>query len=282
MVGYAQPSVRPTQEVYLINPITYMNGGDIGYKFATGPMLYKVSAAAGNLNQTITSTAGTFTYKFENKLINGSAEYNGSTLRLGYGRIKLTAKADVLDVYDAGMNTLVNNGVANASDLQSAVNHTDNPVDFYDLGYVYDKNEWLIQAEYASRKSKSDFVSDQDGISLLGGYRIGKWTPYLSYGHLSHKSAINLPQVALNVPPLTPLQAGSIKALNSNFMLHNSRTTWALGTRWDVIDNVALKVQAERIDKEAGGPAFFVNGTPEFTNNNRNINVYSATLDFVF
>lgn len=280
MVGYAQTAVRPSEEVYFINPITYLNGADIGYKFAAGPVLYKVGAAAGKLNQTLSSAAGTFNYNFDAKFLNGSAEYNGSTLRLGYSRIKISVKSDSFDTYDKGMDTLVNAGVPNASTIQNNTDHTDSIGNLYNIGYIYDKKEWLLQAEYVSRKSRSDIVLDLDGFALLGGYRVGKWTPYLSYGHMSTKNPAVFPP--LNTSSLPPIQAGTVNALNASYQLNHNRTTWAMGTRWDVIDNVALKVQAERIDKRKGGTGLFINSTPDFNNNDRLINVYSATLDFVF
>ena len=178
------------------------------------------------------------------------------------------------------MNTLVNAGVANASTIQSNTYHTDNTVEMYMLGYVYDKNEWLFQSEYVSRKSKSDIVLDLDGFSLMGGYRIAKWTPFLGYAHMSTKNPVILP--SLNTSSLPPGQAGIINALNATYQMRHNRSTWSMGTRWDVIDNVALKVQFDRTDKEKGGTGLFVNSTPEFNNNDRKINVYSGTLDFVF
>lgn len=280
MVGYAQTMVRPPEEVYFINPITYVNGADVNYKFASGPVLYKVGATIGKLNQTLVSAVGSFSYKFDTKLVNAAAEYNGSTLRLGYGKVDLSASAEALDIYDKGMNTLVNAGVANASTIQSNTYHTDNTVEMYMLGYVYDKNEWLFQSEYVSRKSKSDIVLDLDGFSLMGGYRIAKWTPFLGYAHMSTKNPVILP--SLNTSSLPPGQAGIINALNATYQMPHNRSTWSMGTRWDVIDNVALKVQFDRTDKEKGGTGLFVNSTPEFNNNDRKINVYSATLDFVF
>ncbi|MGL5988097.1 MAG: hypothetical protein ACRCZ5_14685, partial [Burkholderiales bacterium] len=69
---------------------------------------------------------------------------------------------------------------------------------------------------------------------------------------------------------------------NATYQMRHNRSTWSLGTRWDVIDNVALKMQVDRTDKEKGGTGLFANSTAEFNNNDRKINVYSATLDFVF
>lgn len=281
MVGYAQTAVRPVGEVYLINPITYMNGADVGYRFEAGPVLYKLGAAAGTLNQTLTATAGTFHYRFKNRMVNASAEYNGSTLRVGYARIGIDFKGDALTRYDDALATLVANNVAGAASVQERTTHTGVKGDFYNLGYVFDKDQWLLQAEFASRKLDKDAIIDLDSYALLVGYRIDKWTPYLSWSHMAHKSAIDLP--ALDVSSLNNPQAGgTVIGLNNSFMQRNSRTNIGAGVRWDVIENVAIKAQIERINKGKGGQALFINGSPEFVANDRQVNVYSATLDFVF
>lgn len=281
MVGYAQTSVRPSGEVYLLNPITYMNGGDIGYRFEAGPVLYKVGAAAGSLNQTLASLAGTFNYRFKNQLVNASAEFSGSTLRLGYARITMDGTGDALTLYNSALANLAANNVANAALVKERTELSNVKGDFYNIGYTYDKNQWLLQAEFASRRMDKDSVVDLDGYSLLAGYRIAKWTPYLSWSHMAHKSAIDLPPVDVS-SLASPLARGTVTALRDSFMQRNTRTNIGAGVRWDVIENVALKAQVERINKGSGGPGLFANGTPEFLANERTINVYSATLDFVF
>lgn len=274
MVGYAQTAVRPIGEVYLINPITYLNGADIGYRFEAGPVLYKIGAAAGKVAQSITSGTATSKYRFNNKLLNAAAEYEGSTFRLGYSRLDIDITSDALSAYDAALANMVANNVPDAESVQAKTAHTGVKVDFYNVGYVYDKNEWLVQAEYGSRKIDKDSIVDIDGYWLLTGYRIGKWMPYLSWSHMAHKSAINLP---------TNTSSAIVNNVNANFMQRFERTNKGIGVRWDAIENVALKAQVERIDKGKGGQAYFINGSnADFFGNNRKINVYSATLDFVF
>lgn len=282
MVGYSQTAVRPIGEVYLINPITYLNGADIGYRFEAGPVLYKIGAAAGNLSQEITSGAVKSNYRFKNKLINASAEYKGSTVRVGYARLNTDVKSDTLSAYDAALATLVANNVPNAATVQDNTTHTNLKIDFYNLGYVYDRNEWLVQAEYGARKIDKDSIVDMDGFWLLGGYRIGKWMPYVSWSHMAHKSAISFPTVDTSSLGANSAAAKTYAAVSNNFMQRFDRTNIGAGVRWDIIENVALKAQVERIDKGPGGTSYFVNGTSEFFANERKVNVYSATLDFVF
>ncbi len=281
MVGYGQTAVRPSDEVYTINPVTYINGADIGYRFEGGPVLFKIGAAGGTLTQTITSGTATSKYYFNAKLFNGSAEYKGSTFRAGYAKLAIDIKSDMFAVRNAALDKLVANKVPNAYMVQENTATNNVNVDFYNLGYVYDRDQWLFQAEFGSRKSDKDGIVDMDGVWLLAGYRLGKFTPYLSWSKMSHKSAISLPTLDTSLLATTA-EKNSVNAVNTNFMQRFDRGDIAAGLRWDVLENVALKVQMDRIHKGAGGQAYFVNGTAEFAGNNRTINLYSATLDYVF
>lgn len=277
MVGYAQTSVRPWGEVYLMNPITYLNGADIGYRFKTDNILYRLGAAKGSLSQTLFSNSAqsTLNYKFDNTLLNAAAEYNGSTLRLGYARIIINTKADILSAYQTTLDALVANHTPNADTIKNNVTFDNAKGDFYNIAYTYDRNACLLQAEWARRKLNTDGIADVDGFGLLAGYRLGNWTPYLQYAQTSHKGPDGIPSVS-------GPGAALINGLNQQFQLRIERTNFGAGVRWDVIENVALKMQVERINKPAGGNGFFINNTSEFTNNERTINLYSATLDFIF
>lgn len=277
MVGYAQTSIRPWGEVYLMNPITYLNGADIGYRFKADNILYRLGAAKGSLSQTLFSNSAqsTLHYKFDNTLLNAAAEYNGSTLRLGYARITINTKADILTAYQTALDALVANHVPNADTIKNNVTFDNAKGDFYNVAYTYDHNACLLQAEWARRKVNTDGIADVDGFGLLAGYRLGNWTPYLQYAQTSHKGPSGIPSVS-------GPGAALINGLNQQFQLRIERTNFGAGVRWDVIENVALKMQVEHLNKPAGGNGFFINNTSEFTNNERTINLYSATLDFIF
>ncbi|MGL5987905.1 MAG: hypothetical protein ACRCZ5_13710, partial [Burkholderiales bacterium] len=277
MVGYAQTSVRPWGEVYLMNPITYLNGVDLGYLFKANNVLYRVGAATGKMSQTLysNSTQASLNYRFDNTLFNLAAEYAGSTLRLGYARVDMSTQADAISAYENVLNALIANNNQTAAVIKDNVTFSNVKSDFYNIAYRYDHGPWLLQAEWARRRMGTDGIADIDGFGLLGGYRIGDWTPYLQYARTSHKG-----------PPALPLLSGPgaalVNGLNAQFQLRLERSNIGAGVRWDVIDNVALKLQFERIDKPAGGNGFFINSTDDFTNNRRQVNLYSATLDFVF
>jgi hypothetical protein len=277
MVGYAQTNVRPWGEVYLMNPITYLNGADLGYLFKAENVLYRLGAAKGTMSQTLYSNSAqsTLNYHFDNTLFNVAAEYAGSTLRLGYARIDMTTQADIISAYQNILDSQIANNNTTAAVIKENVSFSNVQSDFYNIAYSYDRGPWLLQAEWARRRMDTDGIADVDGFGLLAGYRISNWTPYLQYAQTSHKGPHGIP--TLSGPGST-----LVNSLNNQFQLRLERSNIGIGTRWDVIENVALKLQLERIDKPAGGNGFFINNTQEFTDNRRKINLYSATLDFVF
>lgn len=279
MVGLSQLTVRPVAEVYLLSPITYMNGIDGGRKFLFGDTLVKARAGFGNLNQSITQINGTLNFKFSIKSFDVSAEHEGSTFRVGYQKIKMNVTSPGIELYDQAMNTLVAGNVTNAARVQDLMQHDNVPIDFYVLGYAYDKGPWVVQAEYAYRKFSTDFVQSLAGAYVLGGYRIGKWTPYVAASRLMHKSDVNLP--SLDSSGAGGLSA-VVDAVNAGSALKIHRHATTLGVRYDLKDNVALKFQYDRVVKPADSHAEFVNDTTDFFSSKRKINLLSATLDFTF
>lgn len=279
MVGLSQLTARPVAEVYLLSPITYMNGIDGGHKFLFGDTIVKARAGVGNLNQSITQINGTLNFKFGIKSFDLSAEHEGSTFRLGYQHIKMNVTSPAIELYDEAMNTLVTNNIPNAARVQDLMQHNQAPIDFYVLGYAYDKGRWLVQAEYAHRKFSTDFVQSLAGAYVLAGYRFGKWTPYVAASRLMHKSDVNLP--SLDSSSAGPL-SGLVDAVNAGSALQIHRAATSLGVRYDLKENMALKFQYDRIVKPTDTHAEFVNDTANFFSSKQKVNLLSATLDFTF
>ncbi len=280
MVGYAQPAVRPVAEVYLLSPISYMNGVDGGYKFALGSALVKMRAGIGTLNQQINQTNGTLNFRFKIKSFDTSIEHDGSVFRLGYQRIHMDVENDALELYDMAMDQLEANNVANADSIHNRMQRLDVPLDFFSLGYMYDQGGLFVQSEYAIRKFDSDFVQSLDGFSLLSGYHFGNWSPYVSYSKLMHRDKARFP--ALDTSSIDPGLGGLVTAVNAGSQLLIERDAWSAGVRWDLMSGVAFKAQIDHIIKPRNTVAEFVNATDEFFAEERSVNIVSAAIDFIF
>ncbi len=120
------------------------------------------------------------------------------------------------------------------------------------------------------------------GWYLSGGYRLGKFTPYLTYGEAK---ADNLSDPGLDlstVPPsLADTAAGLNAALNSLLSKKRVQNTLSIGGRWDFMTNVALKLQYDHTDIGAGSSGVLINLQPGFQTGGE-VNLFSATINFVF
>jgi len=89
-----------------------------------------------------------------------------------------------------------------------------------------------------------------------GGWRLGKFTPYVTYAklqQLSDPSPFSLPAV---------------------------QKTVSAGLRWDAIKNTSFKLQYDRINLDANSAGSLIPG-PLFQSGGK-VNVVSAVVDFVF
>ncbi len=144
---------------------------------------------------------------------------------------------------------------------------------FTSVGYGLDYKNFLVQAEYAIRKTESRAVMDTTSYYMMLGYRMDKVTPYYYHGKITQQSARSFPELP-TTGPLAALSAGANSVAKSAL-----QSTNAIGVRWDFARSAALKVQVDRISPEGGGSGAFIKAKPGFTGP---VNVYAAGIDFVF
>lgn len=143
---------------------------------------------------------------------------------------------------------------------------------FTGIGVSYDKDKVLAQAEWVRRESDMFYNTvASDGWYAMGGYRLGAFTPYAM---LSSSK---------------PQQSDS-KAPSLIGTLSGKQQTLAAGVRWDATSFAAVKFQFERIDADGTNGVSFARPGPQMIPGVPNemfisvdtVNVFSATIDFVF
>ena len=134
---------------------------------------------------------------------------------------------------------------------------------FRGVGVTYDNGKALLQAEYVTRRTTDPAPAvhfDMNAFYVTGGYRVGKWMPYAIYSGYAPTGG----------------------ALNAT-ILPNTRSA-AVGLRWDVYRNVAIKAQVDEVQYNGlnfanESPAFLASA---FSPNPRKVNVFTLLADFVF
>ncbi|SFM10439.1 hypothetical protein [Rugamonas rubra] len=264
-VGYANTMLRPPAEVYRQVSVDHVDGVDVVYQhsfddtsvtaqFAFGKSQNKQPGNAYTDFSTVTALHvvvenGPFTYRFGRADAKFSAKNNPSLTGLNttLRAVGLGAIADDLKL----------------EDIKGS---------FTSLGLTMDYKNFLVQTEYAKRKTESRLVHDTSSWYAMLGYRYGKFTPYYMYGDIKQDSRNEYSSLPTS-GPLAPLSAGVNGAVKAAL-----QSTNAVGLRWDFYKAAALKLQIDRISPRNGSGAF-INAAPGFKGP---VNVYAVGVDFVF
>ncbi|GAA5176475.1 hypothetical protein GCM10025771_11280 [Niveibacterium umoris] len=280
-VGYSLTPVRYSLEMAGNYPLSRHDGAEVVYGTEVGAGHLQVQGFGGKSSLAIPSAE----YKADS-VFGAAATYSVGpwTLRASGTAIKIKIVGEAADTALASAalleNPLVSAGcpacTAEAPRFRNTVEGTSGQ--FYGLGAAYDEGNWYAQAEYGYRQAEDGLLPKTSGWLLLGAYRWGAFTPYLSYsGFKTH----SLNDFTATGTGFGALAAAALKA--KYYGNASDREIFGMGVRWDFYRNVALKLQAEMVKhdhKDAPFSGAFVNLSP--TTYDGRTNVYSAALDFVF
>jgi hypothetical protein len=273
-VAYANPWVRPPVEVYNLSPIFDSDGAYVSYKVHLGEL---VNTAVGTYGQTSFGypQGGRFTVK-RLRVIADTVEYGPTTLHVAYQASSYTYNtADPL--FDA-FRQFGPQGIA----LADKYNLDDKRAQVITAGALYDPGNWFVTGEWGQRSLHSA-AGEAIAWYLSGGYRVAKFTPYVTYSRAKPDSNTTDPGLSLSgLPPnIAGVAAGLNAALNSLLGTLASQKTISVGARWDVIKNVDVKLQYDRINLGADSAGTLMNLQPDFQRGGT-VNVASLAIDFVW
>ncbi len=286
-VNYVNTSLRPSVEVYNLVPLTSSNVVEGLFKFNAGPGQLSLQAGFGYINDEAIPSLKTVRDHDEvevHKLayFNSNYEIGPWNFRVGYTQGELDY--DALALRAAVFNKLTAFGGATGARLRDEWEIKDAKSSFTGLGATYEAGNIVASGEYVMLRSEKAY-NDSDAWNLLAGYRIGKFTPYLSYGSVRTKDRIVVSDVAPAMQPFVgpanaaALQAG-IQALANNSL--KDQETTSVGVRWDFYRNMALKAQYDHIRiKDPSTQGFLVNPGRTYSARSGG-NVVAVSLDFVF
>lgn len=273
-VGYALPWVRPPQEVYNSIPVSNIDGIDVSYRFRFGEVVNTLRATYGQTNAKFPYrdmngdlTSGDSESR-EGLTIGNSLEWGDLRLFAAYSQSRLTIEefSPFFDIYR--LYGPRGEAIADRYDVD------DKRFEVMSLGASFDRGDWFVMGEWTQTESRT-FMADSRGWYVTGGYRVGAFTPYVTYArHRIHSSTSS--------PGLSQPGTEALDALLNSFLSHQPKqTSLSLGARWDVALNLALKAQFDHIDLEPGSPGYLVNSQPGFEPGG-SVNLFSLALDFVF
>ena len=287
-VGYSNPWLRAPLEIYTLNSITSNDGGDVTYRFKLGRTSNTAQAFYGRSKAKLPGGAK-ITAK-PNWGFNDTLTVNDLTLRVGYVSQTTDLETNSLDPIFSGLTALGNSlntfgfqpAGAQALALVQKYSLDGISIKDYTAGISYDPGKWFVIAEGALTKGEG-FLSDSKSWYVTGGYRVEKFTPYLTYAStkpdIDTESGISTTGLPGGLAAgATQLNAGINSTLTA---FAASQTTASLGVRWDFIASAALKVQYDRIDLGANSGGRFTNQQPGFQTGG-SADLISVAVDFVF
>jgi predicted porin len=273
-VGYANPWVRPPSEVYALLPITNGDGVDISYRLHIGDLTDTVQANLGQNDAELPYHRGNAHGRNQWGLAN-TAEYGAWTLHIAFQKSQLTIAS-----FDALFNAFRLFGPQGIA-IADKYNLDNKPFVTEAIGARYDPGRWFMMGEWAHSNTHSIFSVDTAWY-VSAGYRLWKFTPYVTYA-VARTDTSSDPGLSLSgLPPnLAGFAAGLNAGLNAILESNPDQSTVSVGSRWDFMKNLDLKLQYDHSRHGARSAGNLTNLQPGFQPGGT-VNLFSATVDFVF
>ncbi|MES2299312.1 MAG: hypothetical protein V4582_19890 [Pseudomonadota bacterium] len=283
-LNYAQTMVRPPSDAYVVNPITHQDGVSAAWKrrFSRGALLLE-----GFYGKTSVQFAqGTVDFS---GLWGVAAKWTQGpfVLRAGQVQARLAVQAPAISAGVAAIASLPASYCSNCAGVGEITQLERSDVTIWTVGAVYERDDWLVHAEWMRHSGGSIAIGQVESAWLMGGYRMGAFTPYVSVSQYM----TGTPNPALRAGPAAPPAVrAQLDYLNvSNLAAGNAdRKSASLGLRWDVREKMALKFQFDHV--RARAPQIGTNATMVVPTSllgkasgfDGSIEVFTLNLDFAF
>lgn len=257
-VGYAMPWARPPGEVY--NYLLPLDGVEGQYNINAGEAVIGLQGFYGRIRseKVDVDNVGGIALTVER----GASSFRVSHIR---GDVKYVTPS-----IDALFNTYRNLPIPALAALAARLDPRDMDGQFTGIGYSYDPGNWFLRAEAV----QGDYSPSISGRTTSGyasvGFRRGNLTPSVTFAHVDSRGQ-ELPGA------LDPFGLLNGAVLGNN----SSRHSFGAALRWDVYNNIAIKLQANHIQNHAGSFGGLSNQQPGFQTG-QSYSLISASVDFVF
>lgn len=237
-VGYTYVWIHPPIELYRQLAIAHSDGVDAMYRVEIGEVGNTIRAIIYGENTIERATSKSISKDMWG--IFDTIEYGPTTTHVGYQE-RLSASEN--------LQTGITGAWVRNSDLSVGVN--------------YDPGNWFAMSEWIQRKSTTNITA----MYVSGGYRVKKFTPYLTYSQNSQGSFM---------PGFPPPTSSSLRLAN------RSQSTVSLGVRWDFMKNTDFKFQYDHVKLSDNSNGFLANVPANVSLYGSKFYVVSAVVDFIF
>ncbi len=285
-VGYTNVSMRTPPDVYAAVPVRSFDGADLLYQGSFGDVTVNGQLYVGKASVVPSQDVKLLL----NDIVgfSATAEVGPITFRAGHLQTNFATEGNGL----AGLNQIVGGlkqmgavpGLGALGTLGDDIVIDGKKATFSGIGATLEMGPWVGSAEITKRKTGSLYVADISSWYTTLGYRIDKFTPYVtlssrttdSISTVTAPSTVGYPAVVQGTVPVL------IANVNGGILSNNNQKTLALGTRWEAGKSYAVKGEWAQISVPAGSSGGFSNVKGGRFASDTNVNVISVGLDFVF
>jgi hypothetical protein len=263
--------VRPSQDFYGLVTNDEVDGADVSWTNRLGPGLFKVRVFGGDSSDETALADGT-SWKGRSRAIGGALDYSYRSLTARAAMLKVSYGANA-DLRALGA-FLVSTGAPGAVDIGGELVGSSQESRGMQLGLAYDDGPLQAQLLYGHIISDSIAGPNVDAFQAQAGYRLGDWTPYVSFAKSQDRSPIR----ATDLPPVPELQPiiDTVRMLQEQ--MRATQHSASMGVRWDISSNWAAKLQADFTTLEQSTLNF--DRRPPGSGD-AHMTVLTATVDFV-
>jgi hypothetical protein len=236
-IGYSYTWVNPPVDLYQQLSVPSSDGAEIKYRSEMGEAGNTVKVISG---RNTTERPTTITTSRNILGIFDTLEYGQTMFHLGYQQRQSSTE-----------NTLT--GVTGIWKQNSDIS----------VGANYDPGNWFLMSEWIQRRS----TYKSSAMYVSAGYRINKFTPYLTHSQNSSGSFF------LDSSPPTATEQQ---------LANRSQSTNSVGVRWDFMRDFDFKIQYDRITISDNSNGYLINVPTNLILYGTTFHVINAVVDFVF
>lgn len=288
-IDYGHLWARPSQELYGGIVFNSLDGVGMSYLSNNPAFNWSLKLEYGSNDQRgdIAQTNDNYTAELREVLsasfevMQGNWKWQASYANVGSLSIKQGTSIQALQSQLQQVSMLGIPGVSEeAAQAYDAMTLDDESVQYYQLAMLYFDGLWTLQTElFQIDADKSSIPQGRGGYALVG-YSLNNITPYVMYGQFSPRYSHysnSLDWGAVD-PSLALLQTGAEFGINS---VRIDQSTYSLGVRWDLLPQLALKVQVDYIDINEFGYGLWASD-PSVLGSGKDAQVYTINLNFIF
>lgn len=249
---YAHLPIRAPQEPYAYLPDTEIDGIQLFHRRPLHNWQLQLQASYGQRTY--------YSQQFQRQLRDSFGM--SATLQDANTSLHLAARSLMLGLHDAGSFALATRLIRTVANSQGrndvAADYDESAIRLKEVAAAleHQSGPLTLQGElvlfYSSLSMSGQPIA---AAHLLGGYRLGAFTPYLGWGEIRDYSVSE----ETRLTPDSPTAVAAIATANYlTAAVSGEQRTWSLGLRYDIARNTALKLQLDRVERKAGKQGWFI------------------------